>query len=193
MNRALGSKLRRRRALLIVDVQAPFITRRTRQVLPKIRALLRGSTYDAYVLCTFHAPAGSVWDLQCHWRCEEGAVPDEIRALLPASTVSVRKTTKSAWRGVPDVERYLKRRRIQEVHIVGFDTNDCVMASAFEGFDRGFVTYVIEDCVASSDDDRLHGYALAILRNVNLTLTVRQLQARRRSHALRRGSRLRTH
>jgi nicotinamidase-related amidase len=88
--------------------------------------------------------------------------------------VNIVKQTKSVFKGetVPkhiSVNRILSNHGIEEVHIVGFDTNDCVLATAYEAFDLGYFTFVIEECVQSSSGDDMHNAGLLLLRNVDLT------------------------
>lgn len=77
--------------------------------------------------------------------------------------------TKSAFQGDRDLIALFQERKIEEVHIVGVDANDCVLATAFDSFDAGFFTYVLEECVESSDGSHLRKTTLDILRNVDLT------------------------
>jgi nicotinamidase-related amidase len=81
----------------------------------------------------------------------------------------VDKETKSVFKGDKNVASILREKNITEVHIVGLDTNDCVLATAYESFDLGFVTYVIEECCQSSLSEELHKYAIEILRGQNMT------------------------
>jgi len=81
----------------------------------------------------------------------------------------VHKETKSVFKGDTDVLKILREHGITEIHIVGLDTNDCVMATAYESFDYGFLTYVIEGCCQSSSSDKLHQYAIEMLRGQNMT------------------------
>src|SRR5579859_4342587 len=160
-----------KKALLIIDVQPAFL-RRGNAVVQHIVSLLRTTAYDVYVEAVFHAEAGSLWDRQTGWVCprdERTHTVPAILALLPADAMHVEKTTKSAFKGDVDLASFLRDRGIVEVYIVGLDTNDCVLATAYESFDLGFATYVIEDCCASSSSRALHDQGLALLRHVSLT------------------------
>ena len=63
----------------------------------------------------------------------------------------------------------MKEGNIEEIHIVGTETNDCVLASAYESFDLGFFTYVIEECCQSGTADEFHKKGLDILRKQCIT------------------------
>ncbi len=164
-----------KKALIIVDVQPAFITRRNGYVVRNIVALIKKEPYDLYVESIFHAERGSIWDKQTGWICpkDKNFHTDAriIKALKGKRTVHAEKETKSVFKGDKDVAQLLKKHNIGEVHIVGYDTNDCVLATAFEAFDLGFFTYAIEGCVESSSTSTLHKNALAILRHLSLTMS----------------------
>lgn len=49
--------------------------------------------------------------------------------------ISIEKTTKSAFKGSPDLHTELQNLGIEEVHLVGYDIYDCVYSTAQEAFD----------------------------------------------------------
>ena len=162
----------RRKALILVDIQPAFLKSHNRSVLAKIQNLLKQVTYDLYIECVFFAEKGSIWDVQTNWICPRGkrtATVKEIKSFLPKNTIRIEKMAKSAFKGNVPLQSVLNKKGIKEVHIVGLDTNDCVLATAYESFDLGFFTYVIEDCCASSGPAALHKHAVALLRHLSLT------------------------
>ncbi len=163
----------RKRALIIVDVQPSFLNDRNKYIVGNILKFLREHKYDLYVEATFHAEKGSLWELQQKWICPQGEGTKTVKelsdALKPFEPIEVFKETKSVFKGNKDVTDIFKKRGIKEVHIVGLDTNDCVLATAYESFDLGFLTYVIEDCCQSSSSDELHKFALKILQGQDMT------------------------
>ncbi|MDE2037813.1 MAG: cysteine hydrolase [Patescibacteria group bacterium] len=157
-----------KKALIIVDVQPSFLDDRNGYIVENILKLLNGSRYDLYVEATFHAERGSLWDKQQGWICpEEGDGTETVgrlsEALRPLDPIKVRKETKSVFRGDRDLSKIFADKGVGEVHVVGLDTNDCVLATAYESFDLGFITYVIAECCQSSSSDRLHAYAIELL------------------------------
>jgi nicotinamidase-related amidase len=163
----------RRKALIVVDVQPSFLCPRNEYIVNNILALVDAVTYDLYVEATFHAEEGSLWNTQQHWICPVGkqteTIPQLAETLRRYNAVKVSKVTKSVFKGDKEVLNLFNRKGIQEVHVVGLETNDCVLATALESFDFGFVTYVIEECCQSSSLDELHQDALKILRRQNMT------------------------
>ena len=163
----------RSRALIVVDAQLAFLNARNEYIVPNILKLLEQVSYDVYIEATFHAEKGSLWEKQQKWICPEGLETQTVTMLADIlkkfNLVKVRKETKSVFKGDIDVLNLFKKRGVQEVHVVGLDTNDCVLATAYESFDSGFLTYVIEECTESSSSEVLHKQALEILRGQNMT------------------------
>lgn len=165
----------RKKALIIVDVQPAFITKRNDYVVGNIMSLLRKTPYDLYVESIFHAERGSLWDTQTGWTCPKDKNFHTDARILKAlkekrPVVHVEKETKSVFKGSKNLIKFLQDRGIKEVQIVGYDTNDCILATAYEAFDLGFFTYVIEGCVESSSAKALHKNALTLLRHLSLTI-----------------------
>lgn len=160
----------KKRALFVVDVQKGFITEENACVIPNIQKVIQDGGYELFVEATFHADKGSIWDRQMEWTFNYELTLPEIKALLPEEkTIVVVKTTKSVFPAALELARTLQDKGIEEVHIIGFDTNDCVLATAFDAFDKGFITYVIEEAVGSSNSEDLSQKTLALLREVEMT------------------------
>ena len=172
------------KALIIVDVQPIFLNEKNRHVLSNIAYVIRKFPYDLYINAVFYAPKNSIWQKQTGWSVpkKEAKTESIIRKLLSEreNVINVVKQTKSVFKGkhdaeynlnikIPSVERVLRYEGIEEVHIIGLDTNDCVLATAYEAFDLGYFTYVIEECTQSSSGNTLHRKAIDLLRHVGLT------------------------
>lgn len=157
-----------KKALLIVDVQEGFFNDHNRWIIPNIQRTIREGEYELIIEATFHAEKGSLWDTQVNWTFPLSPTITEIKELLPSNALSLIKTTKSAFKGDKDVTAALHAAVIEEVHVVGLDTNDCVFATAQESFDLGFRTYVIEDCTESSEGAKYRDAGLLILRDLGM-------------------------
>ena len=163
----------RKKALFVVDVQPPYIDERTCPVVPNICKLLEQAHYDLYFEVIFYAEAGSLWEKQMNYlvpRDERFHTVREIEALLKSKNATkVEKKTKSSFKGNVDVVRALQENTIEEVHCLGFTTPDCVTATAYEAFDLGYFTYVIEECCQCKQSQRRHDDAVNNLRVLNMT------------------------
>lgn len=155
-----------RQALIIVDLQEGFLNERNRWIIPNVQKLLREGGYAVVAESIFHAEAGSLWDTQVHWKFPLKPTVPEIAEFLPKEAVRIVKTTKSAFKGDQSLAIILAEQKIDEVHVVGIDTGDCVFATAQESFDLGFRTFVLEDCTESSVSEELREAPLTILREL---------------------------
>jgi nicotinamidase-related amidase len=161
-----------RKALIIVDVQSSFLNKENDYVVNNIINHLSKAKYDLYIVATFSAEPGSIWEIQQDWTClnsSQNKTVYELRQILDTLNVlQVSKHTKSVFKGNVDLLPSLHRNQIKEIHIAGLETDDCVLATAYEAFDWGFITYVIEECCQSTSME-LHLKALDILRGQNMT------------------------
>ncbi len=160
----------KKRALFIVDVQNGFTKNQKPEYIQAIKQVIQTGEYALFIENTFHAPIGSLWEKQCNWTFEYEPTIPEVSELLPKEkTISIIKVTKSVFLGKLDLVDILHKQGIQEIHIVGFDTNDCVFATAQNSFDLGFETYVIEEATGSSSGEAMRNHAIEILRALDMT------------------------
>ena len=163
----------RGKALIIVDIQPAFLNDRNNYIIDNTLKLINSIHYDLYVETVFYTKEGSLWELQQKWSLlkddKTHTVEQITSALKDQELISIEKETKSVFKGNKPLFDILKQANIEEVHIVGVDSNDCVLASAYEAFDLGFVTYVIEECCQSSSSDELHTSAIELLRHQHMT------------------------
>ncbi|MBI2013747.1 MAG: cysteine hydrolase [Candidatus Colwellbacteria bacterium] len=164
-------KSNRKRALILVDIQKSFVKNQKSKLIKNLDKLLKQEKYDLFIEATFHAEKGSLWDRQTHWTFPYEPMISEItkKLLKGKKIVKVIKETRSAFKGNKNILALLRKKKIEEIHVAGFDINDCVFATAQESFDYGFYTYVIEECVGSSAGVALHKAAIKILRYLGLT------------------------
>jgi nicotinamidase-related amidase len=162
----------RRRALIVIDLQPAFIKPHNKHIVPAIISLINNVPYDAYVEAVFHAEEGSLWDLQQGFTVpqDEGmrTVDEVMEALRPHDPLHVIKETRSTFKGDQDLVAYFKERGIEEVHLVGTETHDCVLATAYDAFAAGFPVYAIEECIESGTPGR-HEAGLTLLRWQSMT------------------------
>jgi nicotinamidase-related amidase len=161
-----------KKALLIVDVQPAFVQPKNQAVVDRIESLMQTIGYDAYVGSVFAAEKGSMWDEQNDWICPHDKnthIVDSLETLLHDKTyLHLEKETHSLFKGDKDVVKFLKSHAIEEVHIVGLETNDCVLATAFSAYDEGFRTYILDECCGSTEDG-LHEKALELIRYLHMS------------------------
>lgn len=61
------------------------------------------------------------------------------------------------------LSEYLEINKISSLYLCGIDTEACVLASAFEGFDLGFDVKMIKELCSSNSGKSLHDSALKII------------------------------
>ena len=59
----------------------------------------------------------------------------------------------------------LKKHKINQVELAGFDTENCVLTFARDAFDRGLSVIVLEDLSASHSNPKLHKAAIEIIKD----------------------------
>jgi nicotinamidase-related amidase len=159
----------KKRALILVDIQEGFLNDDNRWIIPNIKNIINEGGYSLTVEAVFHADPDSLWDKQIKWLFPMQPTIPEIKLLLNSSTITTTKISRSAFKGDKNLVNIFKQNSIEEVHIVGLDTNDCVFATAQESFDLGFFTYVLEECTAASEGEEYREAAIKILRHLRMT------------------------
>lgn len=170
----------KKKALIIVDVQPAFVKENSSFVIPTIVELIKTVPYDLYIESLFHAEKDSIWDKQTDWMCQKDenfyTVPEITELLKDKNCIKVEKETKSVFKGNPNILSILKEKGIEEIHIVGCDIDCCVLATAYESFDLGFFTYVIEECTASSSKHKeVRDCALRVLKRARILKKIDQI------------------
>jgi len=162
----------RKRALIVIDMQPAFVKHHNKHIVPNIISLLKKIPYDLYVDTVFYAEKGSLWDKQQNVTEPKGknirTVDELAAALKPFKPFRVTKDTRSAFGGDQDLAAHLAKHGIEEVHLVGIETNDCVLATAFDAFTLGFPVYVLEECCESGHPGR-HQVGVELLRWQKMT------------------------
>ena len=162
----------RKKALIIVDVQPAMIRPHNDHIVPMIASLIKRIPYDTYIEAVWHSGDGSLWGEMMHVDHPRDDTTHTVAALhellAPHSPLQVTKTSRSAFMGDQDVTAYLRNHGIEEVHLVGTETNDCVFATALSAFDLGFRPYVLEECCEALYEGR-HMKGVELLRFQKLT------------------------
>jgi ureidoacrylate peracid hydrolase len=63
-----------------------------------------------------------------------------------------------------DLDIIIRTLGIKTVVLVGVNTNNCVLCTAFEAFNRDLEVILLEDCCASMNGTRFHEMALEQIR-----------------------------
>ncbi|MBI4021561.1 MAG: cysteine hydrolase [Candidatus Aenigmarchaeota archaeon] len=153
-------------ALIVIDVQNYFVRGSSRSLPRKIAAFVRKNRYDVVLFTKFVNREGSNFFRTLGWKkCTRPPETD----LHPALTALARKhhvfekSTYSAFKS-PGLVAFLKKHRVTSVALCGTNTDACVLASAFEGFDLGYRMEILTDLCSSRGGPGLHASAGKIIR-----------------------------
>ncbi len=170
----------KQKALFIVDVQPKTIEPgAAMDVQNAIVSYIAKSNYDLYVVVSLDATENSMLYKQKMFA--EFALdsvgpsdPHIIEALQQheKNYIEITKETRSGLRSFePDQpKKALDEHNIAEIHVTGFDINDCVLATAYDALDSGYYTYVIEELSHHAEgDEQSKNAALTVLREQKMT------------------------
>lgn len=154
-----------RPALIVVDVQDGFVTDQTASTVDLIvEHLARESPRYAQVIATrFINRPGSLYESQRDWH-EMMAEPRTrlVRAVAEAAGIVVTKHGLAPDPG--DLLPILEQGGSHQVELCGFDTDQCVLATALLLWDAGIVPRVLEPLCSSSGGPDMHAMGLSVLR-----------------------------
>lgn len=163
----------RKKALLIIDVQQSFIIPRNEKIIEKINRIILWVEYDIIVATITYNEKWSLWEKQIWWTelfdSKEEVDKSIFTSLKGKNSIILTKLTRSAFKADSSLELILQQNDIEEVHIVWYESNDCVFATALESIDLWFYTFVIEEAVETRTTEANHIHALSILNYLNLT------------------------
>lgn len=162
-----------KQALLVIDVQNFFINTLTAALPGKIRLYIQKNRkkFDTIIFTHFvNTPTSSVYRLLGWKKSMTSADTDIAQELQPilSQGVLVSKNVYSALKA-PGVNTLLKNCHIQKLYLCGIDTDCCVLATAYDAFDRGYAVSLLKNLCMSSAHESFHAAALSLLkRNIGV-------------------------
>jgi|GEM_PF-6693658 len=135
--------------LLVVDMQAGFTqSKSTQALIQPINDLVNSGLFKEVVFTQFFNYVGSSFDNILGYK---GCVSKEERASVVDIPASCKVYKQQSTYGISqdDVEE-IKALGVSKVYMCGVDADACVLAIAFNLFDKGLTPVVISDLVASS-------------------------------------------
>lgn len=159
------------KALIIIDVQKYFLNQETKPVIKRIQEHLKANS-DKYSVIYFtifrNDQSSPLWQIS-EWRDCTGYpdtdICDEIKDFTNDNNLFF-KNILSAYK-ILGIKQGLKEHNVSEVYLCGFDTDCCVLATAYDLFDNRIKPIVLEKLTWSTSKDRLHKSAIKMLeRNI---------------------------
>jgi nicotinamidase-related amidase len=154
--------------LLVVDVQNGFLNRFTAHIPGRVAALIAREGSDPVLFTRFvNAPGGPYHRFLDWHECAEPPETD-LAPELAALADPARVYTRPGYTGISEaLAADLRASSLEEIAVVGIDTDMCVLKVAMDVFDLGIRPVVLMDCCASTAGLQAHLAGLAVLaRNI---------------------------
>lgn len=156
------------KALFVVDVQEFYKNKQTKVVIEEIRSYLRKyeNKYSLIIFTVFQNDSTSpVWKTLGWKKCssnKETRIVKELNSFVNQHEV-VTKNTYSVLKS-KKVLQQLKNYKIDQVDLCGFETDCCILATAYDLFDLGYKAVILENLCATTSKDKLHNPAISVMR-----------------------------
>ena len=158
-------------ALIVTDVQKYFENPATKPIIKKIQTYLKNKSgqYRAIYFTIFknnpQAPLWKISDWQGCTNSPETDICEQIKEFTNQNNLFY-KNVLSAYK-VPEIKSGLKQNKISQVDLCGFDTDCCILATAYDLFDCGIKPIILENLTWSTYKEKLHQPALQMIaRNI---------------------------
>jgi len=154
-------------ALVVIDVQKYSINEFTKDIPQKISDYIKENKdkFDFIVFFKFVNNENSPFVKFYNWRNmmnpPETDLSPELEKIPHELFI---KSTRSCLRN-DEFKKFLKDNKIEELYLCGFNTEECVMATAFDAFDCGFNVFILKELCASSYGKENHERAIELLKN----------------------------
>ena len=149
-----------RKLLLVIDCQKAFINKHTKEYVDKIKLLLDKKEYNNTIFTIFkNNKNSSFYNLLDYKGCID---IDDCKLMIDYNAPVIEKDTYSAVN--KDFMDYISKNYIDEIYLCGFDTDGCVLKTAFDLFEKNIKTYILQDYCMSSGGVKYHNEAIDILK-----------------------------
>lgn len=148
-------------ALIVIDVQKGFISDKTEYVLPIIKEYIYEFKGDC-IIATQFVNEGGGFESILHWnRLKDSPEIEVLDFVVEKSDYVVKKNLYSACS--EEIIGILEENNIQEVYLIGIDTDCCVLKTAIDLFEMNKRPVVVARCCASNGGKESHEAALKVL------------------------------
>ena len=149
--------------LLVVDFQQGFALNTNPALSSKIKLLVDLFTDVSYCAFTqFKNTTSSNFVKQYGWNKLSTEEEQDFIVHPNSANFVLEKGTYSAV--CDDLLDFLEGHQVKTVYLCGLDSDACVLATAFDLFDRDYRVLVIEDACDSSGGSKINDAAMAIMR-----------------------------
>lgn len=160
------------KALLVIDAQKYFSkSKKTKQIVKRISAYLEFNinSYKVVYFTIFRNDENSpLWNISDWHDCattSDADLFDELKEFANKDNIFYKNILSAV--KIPQIKDSLERKQIKEVDICGFDTDCCVLATAYDLFDLGIKPVILKNLTWSTSKEKLHNPALKMIeRNI---------------------------
>lgn len=164
-----------KKALIVIDAQKFFVTERTKlkvePIVKKIAKYLKGNSneYDGVYFTIFRNDSKSPLTQISEWSdCSKSPDTDicnELKEFTNSENLFYKNILSAV--KVQEIIKDIKKKNIKEVHLCGFDTDCCVLATTYDLFDQNIKPVILKNLTWSTSKDNLHTSAIKMIeRNV---------------------------
>ena len=156
-----------KKALFVIDVQGFFENKNTRTIANKINKYIKKNKnkYSLIIFTIFKNNNNSSLSKIFKWTdCSKGKhieIMKELSDLVDKNKIVFRNTYSLL--KAPRLKEKLKKYKIEQVDICGFETDACVLATTYDLFDSGYKPVILKNLCSSTSEEKLHKPALKII------------------------------
>lgn len=151
------------KALFLIDLQKEFCTKETEKVFDRIVKFVKTTDYKHVIATMYENNEESACYKMLNWKeCMKGSTK-LIKDIERYSNLKIRKDTYS--KCTEELLQYVKENNITELHIMGVNTDACVLATAFDLFENNIEFKVIEEFCASTEGEDIHQSAIKVMKS----------------------------
>lgn len=156
-----------KKALVVIDVQNYFMNDYTKEIPGKVADYIRekGKEFDQVVFFSFLNNENTAFYKFYGWKDMTG--PPETDLCPEIEEVSNQnmfvKDTRSCLKN-EKFKKFLEDNEIGELYLCGLNTEECILSTAYDGFDCGFNIFIIKNLCSSKYSMEAHENGLRVLK-----------------------------
>lgn len=151
------------KCLFVVDVQNGFVSDKTKHIVPRIVDLMDKFSDYRIISTKFINNGNNAFSKIIHWhRLRESPETDLIPEIKYRTDLIVEKFTYTAC--TDEIRQFLFDNKVEEVYIVGIDTDCCVLKTAIDLFEMNIRPIVLTEYCASNGGKESHEAAIKVLK-----------------------------
>lgn len=152
-----------KKAIVIIDVQNIFINNKTKDIPKKIVNHLINNKYDQILFTRFINDKKSQIYKKLKWNECFNSPDIDIHSSLKEYVNQNNTFDKNVY-SIFKQKELLKLFKENNIYLCGLNSDACVLASAFEGFDLGFNIEILKELTATfHGSDNLHKHVIEIM------------------------------